>query len=67
MISIFIMAPFEQRKIHGVSTPSLKQVIHELKKMDKKHRKYFTFICKMYIAENYDICLTVQVMELRIR
>ena len=59
-ISIFITAPFEQRvkRYMEVNNLSLKQAVHELKKMDKKHRKYFQFYSgvKWGDAENYDIC-----------
>ena len=59
-ISIFITAPFEQRvkRYMEINNLSLKQAVHELKKMDKKHRKYFQFYSgvKWGDAENYDIC-----------
>lgn len=61
-ISIFITAPFEQRvqRIMQVNDKlTRKQVVRMLRKMDKKHVKYFKYYTGLDWgdAKNYDLCI----------
>lgn len=59
-VSIFITAPFEQRvrRMMDVRGINYKQAARQLKKLDKKHERYFHNYTglKWGAAENYDIC-----------
>lgn len=60
-ISIFITAPFQVRVQHvmDVRNMDIKQATRFLKKMDKKHKKYYQFYTgeKWGKPENYDLCI----------
>lgn len=60
-ISLFISAPFAVRVEHimAVRNMNLKQSTRFLKKMDRKHRKYYEFYTgeKWGKPENYDLCI----------
>lgn len=59
-VSIFITAPFEQRvrRIMEVQGITYKQAARQLKRLDKKHERYFRYYTGLEwgAAENYDIC-----------
>lgn len=59
-VSIFITAPFEQRvrRIMEVQGITYKKAARQLKKLDKRHERYFRAYTglKWGAAENYDIC-----------
>lgn len=60
-ISLFISAPFSMRAQHTmeVRNMNLKQAVRFLKKMDRRHRKYYEFYTgeKWGKPENYDLCI----------
>lgn len=59
-VSIFITAPFKKRvrRIMEVQNLDFKQAARQLKKLDKKHARYYNFYTglKWGDAVNYDIC-----------
>ena len=60
-ISIFISAPFAARVEHimAVRDMNVKQAVRFLKKMDRRHKKYYEFYTgeKWGKPENYDLCI----------
>lgn len=60
-ISIFITAPFEQRvrRMMEVNHLDYKQASHLLRKLDRKHERYYNFYTgkKWGSAVNYDLCI----------
>ena len=60
-ISIFITAPFAARLQHVMDAKDMKlrEAVRFLKKMDKKHRRYYNFFggSDWGNPENYDLCI----------
>lgn len=60
-ISIFINAPFEMRVHRLMKTKNMnhKAAVHFLKKMDKKHARFYGFYAgaKWGHSQNYDLCI----------
>lgn len=60
-ISIFITASFEQRvhRMMQVHQLEYKQAVHMLRKLDRKHERYYNFYTgrKWGNAVNYDLCI----------